>query len=109
MTGRPLVPWDTVDRFMSHVRKDESGCWIWTAHVHPLSGYGRFSYGARRGLMSHVASYLMFVGGYAEDLDIDHLCRVRACCNPDHLEPVTRSENIRRGHASRLAEREVAA
>jgi hypothetical protein len=40
--------------------------------------------------------YELHVGPIPEGLDLDHLCRVRACCNPDHLEPVTRSENLRR-------------
>jgi hypothetical protein len=47
--------------------------------------------------MAHRFSYLKLVGPIPEGLQIDHLCRVRHCVNPDHLEPVTNKENIRRG------------
>lgn len=71
------------------------GCMEWTGAIN-TSGYGHYN----RGLtyyLGHRASYEMFVGPIPEGLVIDHLCRNRACCRPDHLEPVTIGENIRRG------------
>lgn len=87
------------ERVMARVRVDEtSGCWIFTGAI-STSGYGRVGLGARsEGLaQAHRVTYEHLVGPIPEGLDIDHLCRVRACVNPAHLEPVTRRENCRRG------------
>lgn len=83
-------------RFMEHVSRDESGCWIWTGCLNH-HGYGGFGLPNRRSALAHRWSYEHFVGDIPDDLQIDHLCRVRACVNPDHLEPVTSRENTIRG------------
>lgn len=73
----------------------ENGCWDWVA-LDP-EGYGRWS--QRRGTkMAHRRIYELLRGPIPKGLTIDHLCRNRACCNPDHLEPVTFLENVMRGH-----------
>lgn len=71
-------------------------CWIWTGAMY-RKGYGAFMY--RKGVvnMAHRWSYEHFVGPIPEGLHIDHLCRVRCCVNPAHLEPVTHFENHQRG------------
>lgn len=69
------------------------GCWLWTGYVE--GGYGRYGHGAER--LVHRLVYIELVGPIPEGLELDHTCRVRACCNPDHLEPVTHAENVRRG------------
>lgn len=76
---------------------DRSGeCWVWTGALN--TGYGRVHVGpGRRSAYGHRVLYEMLVGPVPEGLDLDHLCRNRACCNPDHLEPVTRQENLLRG------------
>ena len=75
----------------------ESGCWLWLGELN-RNGYGRLSVGGRRA-MAHRLAYELLVGPIAPGLVLDHLCRVRCCCNPAHLEPVTVRENTHRGEA----------
>lgn len=76
-------------------------CWIWLAHVYP-SGYAGFGRGRRGSGMTyaHIWSYEHHVGPIPGGLELDHLCRVRRCVNPDHLEPVTHAENVRRASSA---------
>lgn len=81
----------------SKIAVDDSGCWIWTAALDP-QGYGRVSRkidGRWLVKFSHRVVYELLVGDPGV-LPLDHLCRVRACCNPLHLEPVTPRENLMR-------------
>jgi hypothetical protein len=91
--GTPVV-----DRIRFHTVVDEHGCWVWQAKKH--GGYGRMTItapdGTQRSTPAHRASYEAHVGPIPEGLELDHLCRNAACCNPSHLEPVTRQENVRR-------------
>jgi hypothetical protein len=90
----PPQPTPPLHRFWPKI--DRSGeCWIWLGAVH-RNGYGKFYFEGRVRL-AHRVAYEMFVGAIPTDLELDHLCRVPACVNPDHLEPVTRRENQRRG------------
>lgn len=83
-------------RFWAKVRFDADGCWRWTAHC--ISGYGAFHLShAQRTIMAHRYAYELLVGPIPDGLQLDHLCRVRSCVNPTHLEPVTVLENVRRG------------
>ena len=87
----------TDERFAAKYSIDENGCWIWTA-AKDGHGYGQFCTGGRRSkTAAHRWSYERHVGPIPAGLDLDHLCRVPACVNPEHLEPVTRAENTRRG------------
>lgn len=69
---------------------------LWIAKSMTHNGYGTFYIDGRR-TTAHRASYVLAYGPVAPELDIDHLCRVRNCVNPEHLEPVTRRENTMRG------------
>lgn len=82
-------------RIWAKVEVDESGCWIFTGAK--TNGYGFVAAADRRMAYPHRVMYEVLVGPIPEGLDIDHLCRVRACCNPHHLEPVTRQVNLLRG------------
>lgn len=84
---------DAAARFHKHVDKTD-GCWEWTG-TKQANGYGAF-YENGRVLRSHRWSYEHHVGPIPDGLQIDHLCRNRACVNPAHLEPVTALENARR-------------
>ena len=83
------------DWITKRVRVSGDDCWLWTGVV-AWNGYGSFQ--NRRGLsrIAHRAVYQTLVGPIPDGLDLDHLCRVRSCVNPSHLDPVTRSENLRR-------------
>lgn len=86
-----------VDRVVQRVRIDEAGCWIYEGCLNN-SGYGMIRSQGRAGrqMLTHRVTYEHFVGPIPAGLQVDHLCRVKRCCNPDHLEAVTRSENALR-------------
>jgi len=81
-------------RFWSKVDKTNS-CWLWTDHT-TASGYGKF-YVNKGEVYAHRHSYEIHRGKIPKGLVIDHLCRVRNCVNPEHMEVVTQRENIVRG------------
>lgn len=73
----------------------ESGCYVWMGAL-GTHGYGRIRISGRIFRVHNVA-YELLVGSIQAGLLLDHLCRVRACWRPEHLEPVTNRENIMRG------------
>lgn len=91
-------PYSFEEYVAPHITEDESGCWLWTGRL------DRFGYGRKRrpdkDWLVHRLVWEHLVGPIPPGLELDHLCRVRACCNPAHLEPVTRKENIRRSMAA---------
>lgn len=77
---------------------DASGdCWLWLGHT-STAGYGRIHVNGRQDYVHRIV-YELLVGPIPEGLHIDHLCRVRTCVNPDHLQPVRPRENAIRGFA----------
>jgi len=94
-------PTPTIQRFLdSFTVVPETGCWEWTGHKTP-NGYGGFTPTGATATGAHRWSFEWFVGPIGSGFQIDHLCRNRACVNPDHVEPVTCAENIRRGETGK--------
>jgi len=83
------------DRVLAGIKIDDNGCWIWQKYIRP-NGYGQIGVLKGRSFYVHRVAYEEWVGPIPEGLQIDHLCRVRACCNPEHLEPVTLKVNVLR-------------
>lgn len=73
---------------------DGNGCWIWQGCKR--NGYGRVFHQGKLHT-THRVAYRTLVGEIQSGLELDHLCRVRACCNPEHLEAVLHKVNIHRG------------
>ena len=71
-----------------------SGCWLWTGALSRI-GYSSFRFRGTTQL-GHRVSYILHRGEIPDDLEIDHLCCMRCCVNPEHLEVVTRAQNINR-------------
>lgn len=84
------------DRFELSYTIDQSGCWLWTGTL-TAGGYGQIRSRDFGTMYAHRWAYEHFVGPIPAGLQIDHLCRVRRCVNPAHLEPVTARTNFLRG------------
>ena len=97
-TPRPILPKDAATawaRIEPRLNKS-SGCWVWTG-IKNAKGYGRVGCGGKTRRVHRVA-FAHFKGD--TEMHLDHTCRNHACCNPDHLEPVTIQENVARGTGS---------
>lgn len=88
-------------RFWAKVRRGtDEGCWPWTGALN-YGGYGHLTRN-HHDWMAHRLAYELVKGAIPAGKELDHLCRHHACCNPAHLEPVTRSENSIRGIGPQL-------
>ena len=91
------------DRFDNLVMPEpNTGCFLWVGTTHGRTGYGYFApeslrHPRTRPVLAHRFAYEREKGEIPPGLQIDHLCRVRRCVNPAHLEAVTLKENIMRG------------
>lgn len=84
------------DRFWDKVIPEpNSGCWLWLGAL-GWNGYGRFGIEGNNRL-AHRVAYERLIAVIPVGLEIDHLCRVRCCVNPLHMEAVTRLVNVMRG------------
>lgn len=85
-----------LEKLQANIKVDKhTNCWVWMAW-RSHDGYGRMRLGKKKPFV-HRVMYELIKGKIKLGLFIDHLCRNRACCNPDHLEPVTLKVNILRG------------
>lgn len=101
--GPERIHGDPTARFWSKVDQPSPYCcWEWVGTVSRL-GYGQFSTttpdSPNGKTFAHIFAWNLLVGPVPDGLELDHLCRNTVCVNPDHLEPVTHQENVRRGRA----------
>ena len=91
--GDPRLP----DRFWSKVSPEpNAGCWIWIGGA-TSAGYGMATVARNQIGYAHRFAYESLVGPIGDGLHVDHLCRVRCCVNPVHMELVSQRENTLRG------------
>lgn len=91
----PFVGPLTLDALRARCIVDEqTGCWLWLGSLR--KGYGRVTFQWITYVV-HVLAYTLAVGPVPEGKQLDHLCRIRHCFNPAHLEPVTGKVNVLRG------------
>ncbi len=89
---------NSISNFWSRVKQvgNVCECWHWTGHTCHGYGYVRM-YGKR--FRAHRLAYIETFGQPPSDLVLDHVCGVRSCCNPWHLEAVTQQQNVLRGNS----------
>lgn len=75
------------DRVRKPDPEDSKSCWIWVGASHSM-GYGSFG---RK--LAHRVVYEAVKGPIPPGLDLDHICHIKKCVNPDHLRPVTHKQN----------------
>lgn len=93
-------PVEIAQKFWDRVNLNgPGGCWLWTGHGTP-NGYGNFWNGHSQ-VFAHKWAWVSLRSDIPEGLELDHLCKIRNCVNPDHMEPVTREENIARSAQTR--------
>lgn len=80
------------ERFFARVAQIPNGCWLWTGGKSGV-GYGQFWFDGRL-RPAHRWSYERFVGPVPENLTVHHTCEVKACVNPEHLQPLTQRDNV---------------
>ena len=98
----PYMISNVLENFWSKVNKTDS-CWNWTACKNK-DNYGQFWLEGKP-YKVHRIVYEMYYGKIPSGLVLDHLCRNKRCCNPEHLEAVTNKENITRGLAGKTINR----
>ena len=84
-----------IERVWNHVDRTDD-CWLWTGGTWDF-GYGKFNPSKGEVVRAHRWLWELARGPTPKGLELDHLCRPPACVRPDHLEPVTHQENLRRG------------
>lgn len=88
-------------RFWKKVSTQPNGCWAWLGGTDE-NGYGKFSPKHAKTVLAHRFAYQLYQAEIPNGMVLDHLCRTPSCVNPNHLEPVTNRENVRRGLSGTL-------
>lgn len=93
-----LITYD-IPYLRSRCHINDNGCWEWEGALES-QGYGYVGPNYTGTRLVHRVMYILTFGEASKDLEIDHLCRNKKCCNPDHLELVTKSVNQLRRYAA---------
>jgi hypothetical protein len=96
------------DDYVEEDRGYVTPCWIWRGGFF-RTGYGRIAVGQRKARVAHRVYYERFKGAVPDGMMLDHLCEVKSCVNPGHLEAVSAAENTRRGGVTRFTVDDIAA
>jgi hypothetical protein len=85
----------TIEELKAHCFcESDSGCWIWRGCLNS-AGYGHvWNPRTKKMALVHRLAFVLAGGMIPDGLELDHICRVRSCCNPAHLRAVTRRENL---------------
>ena len=107
MVSKTMTPerfWKKVDKNgpIPEHRPELGPCWLWTGTV-ASHGYGNVGVNGKI-TYTHIYARLITYGPHKQGLELDHLCRNRLCCNPDHLDPVTHTENMLRSPIAKVAQ-----
>jgi len=100
-TVSDVIKMPLTDPFWTRVDMSGDDCWPWLGPLNE-TGYGTVWRGGRK-LKAHRVAYELAVGPVPDGLELDHLCRVRACVRPAHLEPVTHRVNLNRARSRSVA------
>ena len=103
--GGGPIPRSAGERFDEKVYYEpNTGCHLWGGAV-GATGYGVFGVEGSRTISAHIYADNRVNGPIPDGLERDHICNVRSCVNPVHIERVTHAENLRRAGARRLSRR----
>lgn len=89
------------DRFARYVEITTDGCHLWLGHIAADTGYGTFRLDGNNREKAHRFAYAAAYGPIPEGLQVDHICWVRHCVNPEHLQLVTQQQNLMLAHVRR--------
>jgi hypothetical protein len=95
-----------IDTSKAYIVDEATGCWIWIRGKNK-DGYGQITVNGKS-MDAHKYFYVKKYGPVPKGKELDHfVCQNRACCNPDHVEPVTDAENVQRGKSAKVTKQRV--
>ena len=84
-----------IRRLLSRIELNDNGCWVWAGCKHHVNGYGQIKHN-KKAHQVHRISYAVFNGSIEYGLTVEHTCKNRLCCNPDHLILLPHEINCKR-------------